>query len=240
MKEGLDAFIPAGDLGTRLRPLTLFYPKPTLWVKGKPLICYALESCWQKCRLVFVSTYYKEEKVQRLLINPMFTNTLTILSDHGLINIGGSLIKHKEIIFNSSSSKHLIIIPADHVLRQFPVDTIYQFHLKNNSDLTLILAAHKPYGDYVIVNKNQIVTRIVNKDESSENLPSYTGICLFKKSFLKKIISESKMQKTGFDLTRSIIIPAINRRLAYGYLLPANSYWDDVGTWFRYIKHNFI
>ena len=188
------------------------------------------------CEHIFVSTFYKEDVVRRHLAQEEYFEKLILFKDEGLINIGGSLIKHRNTIFKLSPNNHLIVIPSDHVLKNFPLDKIYRFHEEHNSDLTLILTTHKSYGDYVVVDNQKKIRRLIN----SGKLPSYTGICLFKKAFLKKAILLAQKSQNRFDLTKTVILPAVNNSIAYGYFMPKTSYWDDAGTWFRYIKNNII
>ncbi|MBU1071487.1 hypothetical protein KKG65_03710 [Patescibacteria group bacterium] len=80
----LDVFIPAGGIGTRLRPLTYFYPKSCLPIKGCPVITNAIESCLPYCKSLFISTYYKKEMVRKCLKNKPYFDKLLFLYDKKL------------------------------------------------------------------------------------------------------------------------------------------------------------
>jgi len=237
----LDVFIPAGGIGTRLRPLTYFYPKSCLPIKGCPVITNAIESCLPYCKSLFISTYYKKEMVRKCLKNKPYFDKLLFLYDKKLKNIGGSLMYHSRSIFKESIIKeHILVIPGDHVIKNFPLKDIYKFHKTKRADVTVILTSCKPYGDYAILDDNQKIIKIINNNKDNKVRFSLTGIYLFRKSFLKNALDKCGKSSSGCDLTREIVIPSIDQPSVFGYNLSSNSYWDDAGTWIRFIKNNLI
>lgn len=239
MDKELVAFIPAAGIGRRLRPLTYFYPKPCLPVKGKPLIEYAIEQCLPICEPIFISTYYKENNLRKCLESRPYLKRLTFWSDKNNDNIGGSLIRHQKTVFSSSIiAEHVLVIPSDHVLKNFPLKDIFKYHKAKMADVTIVLVGGKNYGDRVVLSDEQRILKIFNESKVGCKEIVSTGIYLFRKSFLKNTLLKQTKASIKHDLTRETIIPSLGSASVFGYCLPDNSYWDDAGTWFRYIKNN--
>src|SRR5205085_6407972 len=63
----MDAIILAAGLGTRLRPHTLYTPKPLLPVRGRPILDWALGALPRPVTRVVVVVHYLADQVESYL-----------------------------------------------------------------------------------------------------------------------------------------------------------------------------
>ena len=60
----MNALILAGGLGTRLRPLTNYLPKPLIPLVGKPLVMHIIDSLPKEVDSVILAVSYMRDKLE--------------------------------------------------------------------------------------------------------------------------------------------------------------------------------
>lgn len=213
-------------------------PKPMLPMgsERRRLIDFSLETCSENCENIYVTTGYKAEQVEEYIKNK---SKVVILRDDRVVGNGGSLVEHREKILETIGMD-LLVIPGDHVLSGFPINAFVEHHRKMNADITLMVVSPKPYGEYIVFDKEKVEKIVFTK---TENCKSTIGIYLISRNYLINWI------KTRVDLgwngeelcvTKDIIHPAVGTARIETFLLPDSAYWDDAGTIERYHYNNML
>jgi mannose-1-phosphate guanylyltransferase len=89
------AFILAGGMGTRLRPLTEHIPKPMIDLNGKPLIMHIIDSLPVEVDTIIIAVNYLSEQVIEYFNNTIIDRTVIIVTEETPLGSGGAL-KHCE------------------------------------------------------------------------------------------------------------------------------------------------
>lgn len=237
----MTGFIPAGGMGERLQPLTLKYPKPALLMglHSKRLIDYSLNVIPNESNVV-VSVGHLGNVLVDHLYKSAFEQSIKILRDSNMSNIGGSIAQHiKEI--GKMFSDYVLILPSDHILEGLDVEKMLQDHINKNVNITGLVTKLKKYGDYLSVDQENVVR--LHNQTSYSNMRNYsaTGIYLFTTTFLLDSVHKKLKQgwqAENYDLTTDIVFPSIKSGKVSAYILDENCYWDDTGTLGRYYQNN--
>ena len=108
----MKALLLAAGLGTRLQPITNYWPKCLMPIQGRPLLEYWLESL-RKLELeqVWVNVHYKSETVKGFLDQPQFSDWISYVEEDKLLGTAGTLRKLSEELQGSK----VILIHADNL-----------------------------------------------------------------------------------------------------------------------------
>ncbi len=233
----LVGYIPAGGLGERLRPLTSSFPKPLLLMgdKANRVIDFPVSSVRKVASRILVATGYCHER-----FNMHFDrsdDSLIILRDKMLLNVGGSLLQHYRLISEPGLlGDNILMIPGDHVVESVDFGEMHAIHAENKADITIGLVEKRDYGNYVCLDG---LGRVVEMGEKGDY--SYTGICIIRSVFLLDRLNDAiraGWDNTTFDFGKGVVVPAIGRFHVRGYCFKGDYYWDDVGTIDRYYLNN--
>lgn len=220
----------AGGKGSRLNPLTCNFPKPLSPLLGKPVLEYILD----------------------LLNNHNFDNaTLTLMHQGNKIvdhfekgfykNLDLNFVFEEKPLGTAGSVKNAIpksdspfLIISGDAMCDFDLTKAMDFHIKNNSDATLIVKKVDDPREYGLVNindENKIVG-FLEKPSLAHCITDLanTGIYILSPKVLE-LINDSATVDFSND-----IFPLM---LEKGYNLFAyedNGYWCDIGDFNSYIK----
>lgn len=143
----MKAVILAGGLGTRLRPYTLFLPKPMLPVGHRPILEHILE--WLKkngFRDVVISTGYLGGTIEEHFGNGSeFGVRIEYARSKKPLGIAGQLRNAEGCLGDS-----FICLYGDAILN-FDLRKLERFHREKNAMLTMALMAHKTQSKYGVI-----------------------------------------------------------------------------------------
>jgi len=222
--SNLDCVIFAGGEGKRLKPFTIVLPKPLIPFNKKTFLDQIIEKfSFYKISNFNLILNYKSNIIKSYLKDSRSKlNYKFITEKKPLGTIGGlSLINKKKISNNFFVTNCDIILKTD-------IQKIYHSHLMNNYDLTMILAKQKEklaYGSCK-VSKNGILESIEEKPETMYLINS--GVYLFKKSILKIIPKNKKLDFNQFVNT------ALKKNYKIGTYALEEKSWIDIGNWLSY------
>ena len=138
------AFIMAGGLGKRLRPLTNNIPKPLVKYKKKPIIDHIIENLISnKIETIYISVNYKKDKILHHINKKNYNCKIIFIKEKKFIGTAGSLyfLKKEKI-------KDVFIINGD-LITKFDINSLYKFHKDNSLDfcaVTKLINFQIPYG----------------------------------------------------------------------------------------------
>ena len=142
--EQISVVIMAGGIGARLKPLTEIIPKPLLPIGDKTILEYIIESFLNyNIKRFFLTVNYKAEFIKAYIseLNPNYL--VDFIEEEIALGTAGSLK-----FLEGRIDKPFFVSNCD-VFVKTSFRKIYDFHLKNNFDLTLVGALEKmqiPFG----------------------------------------------------------------------------------------------
>lgn len=224
----MKVLIMAGGLGTRLRPLTVNYPKPMVPVVNKPMMAHIVELLKKHGFDKMVSVlYYQPEMVKNYFGDgSSFGVTMDYVDAVEDFGTAGS-IKNTE----KSIAETFLVISGD-VLTDFDLTEAVKFHKAKKALATMVLTrVDNPlaYG-VVITGKDGRIERFLEKPVWGEVFSDTinTGIYI-----LEPKIFEYIPENKEFDFSRNLFPFLLeNKQSLYGYV--ADGYWRDIGDLAEY------
>ena len=224
----MQALILAGGKGTRLRPLTVYTPKPIVPVANRPFLLYQIENLARAgIKDITLSLSYQPDKIEDLLgdgsdfsVNLNFITEPSPLGTGGAYKFAGENIRETTVVFNGD------------VLTDVDISQIIDLHRKNGAEATIALVKVPDPTSYGLVETGQKgeVQRFIEKP-TAEMLKEIrvdtinAGIYVLEPSILDLIPGN---ENTSFEYD---VFPAIleQKRKFFAYILDG-SYWRDIGT----------
>jgi len=132
----MQALILAGGKGTRLRPLTVYTPKPIVPVMNRPFLLYQIESL-RRAGLtdITLSLSYQPDKIEQLLgdgsqygVNLRFVTEPNPLGTGGAYRFAAGVIKDTTVVLNGD------------ILSDLDIGRVVAWHTENNAEATITLA----------------------------------------------------------------------------------------------------
>ncbi len=220
----IKAIIMAGGEGTRLRPLTLYRPKPLAPILGKPCMWYALQLLKNHgITDVGASLWYLPNAVKEA-----FGEELSYYEETEPLGTAGSVLLAKEDL-----AQTFIILSGDG-LTDCDLTAALHFHKEKGALATLVLKSMPvplAYG-VVLTDETGRITSFLEKPEWSQVFSDQvnTGIYILEKSVLDMIPAD-KSYDFGQDLFPKMVREGLP---VYGY--PMEGYWCDVGDQRAYVE----
>ena len=236
----MQALILAGGKGTRLRPLTVFTPKPVVPVVNRPFLLYQIEIL-RKAGItdITLSLSYQPDKIQQILGNGTdFGVNLRYITEPNPMGTGGA---YK---FAADALRETTVVFNGDILTNLDVGQLVEFHRSHASDATLTLVpVDNPtrYG-LVQIDKDGRVQQFVEKPKPEDlgklNINTINaGVYVLEPSILD-IIAKDTNRSFEYDIFPDIL----NRGLPFFSYVMKNEYWLDIGTPVSYLSahHDFL
>lgn len=236
--EALVGIVPAGGLGTRLRPHTFETPKPLLSMGSSQerLIDSALDLLEGSCTEVIVTTQYMAEMVEGHVSQSY--EGVVVMRDHATVGTAGALLVNAIMREHLDSGDDIVFMPSDHIHEGICMEDYSLFHRESGADITLLTATPKSYGEFVRT-ENDRATGVLKAREPG--VVSTTGIFMMKSRYLLDWVT--RKIRDGYDgrainMYHDFIVPAVESAIVATYQIPPHGYWDDAGTLERYWVNN--
>jgi NDP-sugar pyrophosphorylase family protein len=236
----MQALILAGGKGTRLRPLTVYTPKPIVPLINRPFLLYQIDIL-RKAGItdITLSLSYQPDKIEHLLgSGSEFGVNLRYVTEPSPMGTGGA---YK---FASDSIRETTVVFNGDILTDIDIGKLIEFHSSRSAVATLALVpVDDPtrYGLIKIDEENR-VQRFVEKPQPDEldELQINTinaGIYILEPEILDTITPDAN-RSFEYD-----IFPDILKRQMpfFGYEM-SGEYWRDIGTPTSYLAahHDFL
>jgi len=236
----MQALILAGGKGTRLRPLTVYTPKPIVPFLNRPFLLYQLEILRRAgIEDITLSLNYQPDKIEQILgdgsdygVNLRFITEPNPMGTGGAYKFAASDIRETTVVFNGD------------ILTDLDIAGVIEFHRAKRSAATIVLApVENPsaYG-FVETDAEGRVLRFREKPKPEElaELTTNTinaGIYVLEPEVLD-MIPEGVNHSFEYNVFPDLLA---GEKPFYAYVLREN-YWRDIGNPESYLRghHDFL
>ena len=224
----MQALILAGGKGTRLRPLTVYTPKPVVPLLNRPFLLYQIEIL-QRAGIndITLSLSYQPDKIEHLLgytldggINLRYITEPSPLGTGGAYKFAADELRETTVVFNGD------------ILTDANISEIIEFHRQKKAEATIVLTPVENPAAYGLVEtgEDDRILQFLEKPQP-EQLAGLTtkninaGIYILEPSVLDII---PKNENHSFEYN---VFPELLKRQKpfFAYVLQ-NNYWRDIGN----------
>jgi mannose-1-phosphate guanylyltransferase len=230
----MQALILAGGKGTRLRPLTVYTPKPIVPVVNRPLLLYQLDLL-QNAGIteVTLSLSYQPDKIEQVLGNGSESGVnLRYITEPSPMGTGGAYR------FAADTKGETTIVLNGDILTDLDLNSLLKFHRDSNAEATIALAPVEDPTRYGVAEVDEIgrILRFVEKPSKSE-LSSLTNTINAGIYVLEPSIHELIPRDTNRSFEYQVFPDLLERGLPFfGYVMSHGEYWLDLGTPESYLR----
>jgi NDP-sugar pyrophosphorylase family protein len=236
----MQALILAGGKGTRLRPLTVYTPKPIVPLVNRPFLLYQIEVL-KKAGIadITLSLSYQPDKIQQVLgngsefgVNLVYVTEPAPMGTGGAYKFAASAIRETTVVFNGD------------ILTNLDISKVIELHKSNAAAATITLVPVDDPTRYGIVQTGEDgrVRRFVEKPQPDElavlNVNTINaGIYVLEPAILD-IIAKDVNRSFEYDVFPDIL----ERDLPFYAYKIENEYWRDIGTPTSYLAahHDYL
>lgn len=157
----MKALVFAAGLGTRLRPLTDHMPKALVPVGGKPMLERVILRLKEAgCNDITINIHhFGEQIIDFVQANQSFGIDIHFSDERReLLDTGGGIRKARTFL---EGSEPFIVHNAD-ILTDVNLKDLYEFHLRQQADATL-LVGHRETSRYLVFNQENLLCGWMNK-----------------------------------------------------------------------------
>lgn len=230
----MQALILAGGKGTRLRPLTVYTPKPVVPVVNRPFLLYQIEILRNAgITDITLSLSYQPDKIELILGDGSeFGVRLRYITEPSPMGTGGA---YK---FASDALRETTIVFNGDILTNLDIGRLLDFHASKNAAATISLVPVDDPSRYGLVelNADGLVQRFIEKPKADElaDLRINTinaGIYVLEPSILD-LIAKDTNKSFEYDVFPDLLA---RKTAFFGYTMN-DEYWIDIGTPASYLK----
>ncbi len=236
----MQALILAGGKGTRLRPLTVYTPKPIVPVLNRPFLFYQIEILRRAgIKDITLSLSYQPDKIEDLLgdgfdygVNLRYVTEPAPMGTGGAYKFAANQFRETTVVFNGD------------ILTDLDVFKVIGFHQQKRAEATIVLTPVENPSAYGLVETDEEsrVLQFLEKPKPEEVFRLTTrninaGIYILEPDVLD-VIPEGE----NYSFEYNVFPDLLNRRKSfYGFIIKQN-YWRDIGTPESYLKahHDFL
>ena len=178
------AFVLGAGLGTRLRPLTLQFPKPLIPVHQRPLLEYAFQHLHAAgVREFVVNTHHLPDEYLRAFPNAAWRGCpITFRHEPVLLETGGGLANVQDLLRNDGP---FFVYNGD-VFTDLPLAPALELHRASGNMVTLVLRSSGPVRNVAVLHPHNRVIDLRNARQTNHpDQFQFTGICIVEPAFFK-------------------------------------------------------
>ena len=235
----MQALILAGGKGTRLRPLTVYTPKPIVPVVNRPFILYQLDILKRAgITDITLSLSYQPDKLEHLLGDGSDLGfSIKYVTEPSPLGTAGAYR------FAARADEPTIVVNGD-ILTDVDISKVLDFHRQKGAAATIVLAPVADPGAYglVEIDDEQNVCRFLEKPKGGQVTANgiktiNAGIYVLEPEILK-LIPKGENRSFEYDVFPEII----KKKISFSGFELSDEYWRDIGTCQSYLKahHDFL
>ena len=228
----MQALILAGGEGTRLRPLTIYTPKPVVPIVNRPFLFYQIDLLKRaNIKNISLALGYQPDKIQDIFgdgqefgVSIRYVVENTTLGTAGAYRNAEKKLLQTTVVFNGD------------IITDVNLEEVVAFHRENKATATIVLAPVENPSIYGLVETDldNRVLRFIEKPKQ-EDITCNTinaGIYVLEPQTLNYI---PEGEKFSFEYQ---LFPALLNANEPVYGFTWSGYWIDIGTPQRYLKVN--
>ena len=227
----MQALILAGGKGTRLRPLTVYTPKPIVPICNRPFLLYQIDTLRRAgITDITLSLSYQPNKIEHLLgdgsdygVNLKYTVEPQPMGTAGAYKFAEDLIRDRTVVFNGD------------ILTDLDLKAVIREHSERKATATIVLqpvANPSAYG-LVETETDGRVHRFLEKPKEDEitcnNINAGTYI-------LEPNVLDFIPAGENYSFEYGLFPDLLKRKEAFYAHVPPRTYWIDIGTPERYLE----
>jgi mannose-1-phosphate guanylyltransferase len=228
----MQALILAGGEGTRLRPLTVYTPKPVVPIVNRPFLFYQIDLLKRAgIKDITLALGYQPNKIEDIFgdgqeygVNIRYVVETTMLGTAGAYKNAEAQLRQTTVVFNGD-----IITDAN-------IKDVVNFHREKQAAATIVLTPVKNPSIYGLAETDADgrVVRFIEKPKAEEITCNTinAGIYVLEPSILNFIPEDEKF---SFEYQ---LFPALLEAKQPVFGFTWSGYWMDIGTPQRYLKAN--
>lgn len=227
----MQAVILAGGRGTRLRPLTVFTPKPIVPLVNRPFLLYQIDVLKRAgVTDITLSLSYQPDKIQQVLGDGSeFGVSLRYVTEPSPMGTAGAYR------YAADGGDEATIVLNGDILTDIELKRLVDFHKTKKAAATLALKAVDDPARFGVIEQapDQSITRFLEKPKEGETTANTVnaGIYILEREVFN-LITPSVNCSFEYDVFPEIL----NREMSFfGYVLDTE-YWRDIGTPESYLQ----
>jgi len=227
----MQALILAGGKGTRLRPLTVYTPKPIVPICNRPFLLYQIDTLRRAgVTDITLSLSYQPEKIEQQLsdgsefgVKLKYTVEPQPMGTAGAYKFAEELIREPTVVFNGD------------VLTDLDLKTVIRQHKDRNAVATIVLTPVEDPSAYGVVETEDDgrVGRFLEKPKPDEttcrNINAGTYI-------LEPKVLDLIPQGVSHSFEYGLFPKLLEKGELFFAHIPQRTYWMDIGTPARYLQ----
>src|SRR3989441_6147240 len=227
----MQALILAGGKATRLRPLTVYTPKPVVPICNKPFLLYQLDTLRRAgVTDITLSLSYQPEKIEQQLgdgsnfgVKLKSTAEPQPMGTAGAYKFAEDLIREPTVVFNGD------------VLTDLDLKTVIREHKERNALATVVLAPVPNPSAYGLVETETDgrIRRFLEKPKANEittnNINAGTYV-------LEPRVLDLVPKGENYSFEYGLFPKLLENGEPFFAHVPQRTYWMDIGTPDRYLQ----
>jgi mannose-1-phosphate guanylyltransferase len=227
----MQALILAGGKGTRLRPLTVYTPKPVVPICNRPFLLYQIDTLRRAgIKDITLSLSYQPFKIEQQLgdgsefgVNLKYTVEPQPMGTAGAYKYAEELIREPTVVFNGD------------ILTDLDLKAVIREHTKRGATATIVLTPVENPRVYGLVETKDDghVARFLEKPKAAEVTGNTinAGTYILEPNILD-YIPAGENHSFEYGLFPNLLMRGEN---FYAHI-PQRTYWIDIGTPARYLQ----
>jgi NDP-sugar pyrophosphorylase family protein len=236
----MKALILAGGKGTRLRPLTVYTPKPIVPFLNKPFLLYQIDIL-KRARIssVTLSLGYQPDKIEQVLgdgssygVDLRFVTEPSPMGTAGAYRYAADEIRDTTVVLNGD------------ILTDIDIERVLEFHRAKGAAATIVLARVEDPSAYGLVetDENSRVLRFLEKPAADAIVASAANTINAGIYVLNEEILDLIPHRQNFSFEYQVFPTLLERGVPFFAYVMNDCYWRDIGNPASYLRghHDFF
>jgi len=227
----MQALILAGGKGTRLRPLTVYTPKPIVPICNRPFLLYQIDTL-RRAGIVDItlSLSYQPNKIEQLLgdgsdfgVKLKYTVEPQPMGTAGAYKFAEDLIREPTVVFNGD------------ILTDLDLKGVIREHNERQATATVVLTPVENPQDYGLVETESDgrIRRFLEKPKSDEITCNTINAGTY---ILEPRVLDFLPAGENYSFEYGLFPDLLKRKEPFYAHVPVRTYWIDIGTPQRYLQ----
>jgi mannose-1-phosphate guanylyltransferase len=227
----MQALILAGGKGTRLRPLTVYTPKPIVPICNRPFLLYQIDTLRRAGIIdITLSLSYQPNKIEQLLgdgsdygVKLKYTVEPQPMGTAGAYKFAEELIREPTVVFNGD------------ILTDLDLKAVIREHNERKATATVVLTPVENPRDYGLVEteRDGRIRRFLEKPKEEEITCNTINAGTY---ILEPKVLDFIPAGENHSFEYGLFPELLRREEAFYAHIPPRTYWIDIGTPQRYLQ----